>query len=456
MRKGKEKAESSDPFERTPSAILRFGFRAEGPSYTSPGRSPGLRTATSQSAEGATYRCLIGNGLRTRNALAHQDVAGKLSPAAEQTNESPTPVAMLPDAREPEGVAYALRGFEGSHVDRETVFHVRLHQSLIGFVDLLHGDDFDVGGDVVLAAEVEHLLCFGEAADGRAGEAASSEDEVEGGDREWLFRCPHKAQVAVVAQKTEQAVDVVVGGDGVENEVEAARMLGHLVGIAGEHNFIGAQTQRVFHFVGRSGEENSVCAECVRELDTHVAEPAETNDADLLALSHSPVVHRGICGDAGTEQRGGPGEIEVRGHLEHEALVDNDAVGVTAVGDAAGMFVGEVVGQGHVRAELLEACLALRTRTVGVDQAANSGKVADLELRHGRAGAGNTAHDLMAWDAGINGGHNAAPLVADLMQVGVTDAAEENLDAHIRVGWIAPRDRGGCKRRCSTGGGECF
>src|SRR5437899_12553458 len=53
-----------------------------------------------------------------------------------------------------------------SHVDREPVFHIRLEQSLIGFVHLLDGDDFDIGSDVMLAAKIEHLLRFGNTADG--------------------------------------------------------------------------------------------------------------------------------------------------------------------------------------------------------------------------------------------------------------------------------------------------
>ena len=52
-------------------------------------------------------------------------------------------------------------------------------ETLVGLIDLLDGDDFDVGGDVVLATEVEHFLGFGEAANGGAGEAAAAKDEVE-------------------------------------------------------------------------------------------------------------------------------------------------------------------------------------------------------------------------------------------------------------------------------------
>ena len=57
--------------------------------------------------------------------------------------------------------------FEGSHVDGEAVLHIGLEQPLVGFVDLLDRDDLDIGSDVLRAAKVEHLLGFGDAADGR-------------------------------------------------------------------------------------------------------------------------------------------------------------------------------------------------------------------------------------------------------------------------------------------------
>ena len=136
--------------------------------------------------------------------------------------------------------------------------------------------------------------------------------------------------------------------------------------------------------------------------------------------------------------------------------VDDDAVGVAAVGDAAGVFVGEVVGEGQVGAELLEAFFALGTGAIGVDHAADGGEFADFEFGYGGADFGDAADDLVAGDAGVYRGHDAAPLVAGLMEVGVTDAAEENLNLHIGLGWIAPRDRGGGKRRCRTGSGVCF
>jgi hypothetical protein len=63
---------------------------------------------------------------------------------------------------------FGLFRFERSHVDRKPVLHIRLEQSLVGFVHLLDRDDFDIGSDIMLAAKVEHLLRFGDAADHRA------------------------------------------------------------------------------------------------------------------------------------------------------------------------------------------------------------------------------------------------------------------------------------------------
>ncbi len=117
--------------------------------------------------------------------------------------------------------------------------------------------------------------------------------------------------------------------------------------------------------------------------------------------------------------------------MSTKCSVDDDAVGVAAVGDAAGVLVGEVVGEGEVGAELLEARLALGAGAVGVDHAADRGEVAGLELGDGGADLGDAADDLVAGNAGIDGGHHAAPLVAGLVEIGVADAAEENLDLHV-------------------------
>ena len=77
---------------------------------------------------------------------------------------------------------FVLLRFERGHVDGEAVLHIRPKQSLVSLVDLLDRDDFDIGGEVMRAAKVEHLLGLGDAADERAGEAAASEQKAEAGD----------------------------------------------------------------------------------------------------------------------------------------------------------------------------------------------------------------------------------------------------------------------------------
>src|SRR3984957_8158825 len=105
--------------------------------------------------------------------------------------------------------------FERGHIDDKAVFDIGLLQAVIGFVDLLDGDDFDISGEVVFAAEVEHFLGFDGASDGRTGEAATAEDKVEGRHGQRFFRRAYKREVAVAAKKVEIRVDVVIGRDGV-------------------------------------------------------------------------------------------------------------------------------------------------------------------------------------------------------------------------------------------------
>jgi hypothetical protein len=87
--------------------------------------------------------------------------------------------------------------------------------------------------------------------------------------------------------------------------------------------------------------------------------------------------------------------------------------------------------------------------TVGVNQAADCSKVAGLELGDCGADLGDTADDLMSGNAWIDSGY-PAPLVTDLVEVRVADTAEKDFDLNIVFARIAPRDRGGGKRRFST------
>jgi hypothetical protein len=130
-------------------------------------------------------------------------------------------------------------------------------------------------------------------------------------------------------------------------------------------------------------------------------------------------------------------------------LFDDNTVGIAAIGDASKVHVWSIVSEGHVRTELLETRLTLVTVAVGVNQAADCSKVAGLELGDCRAYVGNTADDLVSGNAWIDSGHHA-PLVTDLVEVRVTDTTEKNFDLNVVFAGIAPRDRGGRKRRFRT------
>ena len=119
----------------------------------------------------------------------------------------------------------------------------------------------------------------------------------------------------------------------VEDEVEAAGVLLHLVGIARDDDLVRAEAERVLLLARRGGEDDGVRAEGVRELHPHVAQTAEADDADLFALRHAPVPHRRVGRDAGTEKRRDPSEAEIGRDAQHEALIHDDAVGVAAVGN---------------------------------------------------------------------------------------------------------------------------
>ena len=106
-------------------------------------------------------------------------------------------------------------------------------------------------------------------------------------------------------------VDVVIRGYGVEDEVKAAGVLLHLVGIAGNDDLIRAKAQRIFLFVRGSGEDDDVRSKRMSKLHGHVAQSAKTDHANLLALGDAPVAHGRVCCDSGAEERPGSGKIEV-------------------------------------------------------------------------------------------------------------------------------------------------
>src|SRR2546426_12118503 len=105
-------------------------------------------------------------------------------------------------------------------------------------------------------------------------------------------------------------------------------------------------------------------------------------------------------------------------------------------------------------AVLLQACLAARAHSAGINETADSGKLADFESLHLGSDACHASDNFVAGDHGKN---RATPLVSCLMNVRVTDSAVENFDQHIvgtrfaplKVEWFENRRRTlGCVSTC--------
>src|SRR5438034_257256 len=201
------------------------------------------------------------------------------------------------------------------------------------------------------------------------------------------------------------------------------------------------------------GQDDDVRSKRMTKLHSHVAEPAEADHANFLALGDAPMMHRRVGRDPGAEQRRGSSEIEVGWEAQNEVFIDDDAFGVTAVGHASEVLVRRIEGENHVRAELLETSLALCAGAVRIDHAADRGDVPGLVLGNCRADLDNAADDLVTGNNRVIRGHELAPLVAHRMQIGVADPAKQDFDLHVAVGWIAPVDFSGGQTRCRTRSG---
>jgi hypothetical protein len=125
--------------------------------------------------------------------------------------------------------------------------------------------------------------------------------------------------------------------------------------------------------------------------------------------------------------------------MEDKVLFDDNAVRISTLGDAPKVNVWRVVGKSHVRAELLKTTMTLRAGAVGVDQAADCSKVAGPEPSDSGADLCDSTNNFMARNAWIDSGHRA-PLVTDLVEVGVAYTTEKDFDLNVVLARIAARN----------------
>ena len=205
----------------------------------------------------------------------------------------------------------------------------------------------------------------------------------------------------------------MIGRHRIDDKIESARVLLHLIGIARNDDFIGTEPERVLLLVRRCGEYRHVSSERPTKLHGHVTEAPEPNHADLLAFADAPVPHRRVCGDPRAEERCSSSDVQVRRQSQDEMFIDHDAIGIAAIRDASEVFIWRIESQCHVWAELLEVTFAIWAGAVGVDHATHRDKIACLVLGNGRTDLGYTADDLMAGNDWIVRRHELAPFVAN-------------------------------------------
>jgi hypothetical protein len=172
-----------------------------------------------------------------------------------------------------------------------------------------------------------------------------------------------------------------------------------------------------------------VGAECVRDLDPHVAESSETDDADLLARSGAPMAQRRVGRDPGAEEGGDTRQILlVVLDVQDKGLLDDDRSRIAAEGILAAEHRTVVRSGETVFAVLLFALMAGMAMPTTVDHATDAGQITDLEATDAVTDGDHAANDFVPGDTGILG---VVPLAASRVQIRMANAAIQNLDLHI-------------------------
>ena len=174
------------------------------------------------------------------------------------------------------------------------------------------------------------------------------------------------------------------------------------------------------------------------DLDPHVTQSAQTDDADLLTGAGTPVTQGRVGRDAGTEQGSDAGQILlVMPDAQDKGFLDHDRLRIAAVGVLAAKERAVVGAREAVVAILLLAVVTGRAMAATIDQAADTGEIADPELRHLVTDSDDAADDLVTGNRRVEG---VLPFVTGRVQVGMAHAAEQDLDLNVFRTGIATFD----------------
>jgi len=94
---------------------------------------------------------------------------------------------------------------------------------------------------------------------------------------------------SIALQQSDELVEIMARRDSVEDEVEAVRMRGRFIGIARYYDFSRAKVERILMLGFGVGEGDNVGPHGVGELDPHIAQATDPDNAQFLAKPRLPV-----------------------------------------------------------------------------------------------------------------------------------------------------------------------
>ena len=109
-------------------------------------------------------------------------------------------------------------------------------------------------------------------------------------------------------------------------------------------------------------------------------------------------------------------------------MINNNALGVSAIGHVTCMRIFTIVSEDQLFAELLEIRSAIFANAIGIDHASDRSQVALFKFLYGAPDFGNAPDDLVARHARVG---CPVPFIACDVQIGMANATKQNVDLHV-------------------------
>jgi hypothetical protein len=156
-----------------------------------------------------------------------------------------------------------------------------------------------------------------------------------------------------------------------------------------------------------------------------------------------------ISSDPGAKQRRYGSQVQLFGYVECEIFMDNDVVGITAIGRRA-ILVPAIVskdGTAGTGAILFQPFFTFFTNAAGVDHAADGRHISHLKTFYVCAYFRDLPDYLMT---GHHGKDRSSPFIPDLVKIRMANATIQDIELNIVRAHVAAFKVPGCECRSST------